>query len=55
MAPQSDTTTLYVLVCSLAGTVLSLATTWIVVAHSFVQPMVAYVSSFALLVSGAGA
>ena len=41
MAPQSDTTTLYVLVCSLAGTVLSLATTWIVVAHSFVQPMVA--------------
>jgi len=41
MAPQSDTTTLYVLVCSMAGTVLSLATTWIVVAHSFVQPMVA--------------
>ena len=41
MAPQSDTTTLYVLVCSLAGTVLTLATTWIVVAHSYVQPMVA--------------
>jgi hypothetical protein len=41
MAPQSDTTSLYVLVCSLAGTVLSLAATWIVVAHSFVQPMVA--------------
>ena len=30
MAPQSDTSTLYVLVCSLAGTVLTLATTWIV-------------------------
>jgi hypothetical protein len=41
MAPQSDTNTLYVLVCSLAGTVLSLAGTWIVVAHSFVQPIVA--------------
>jgi len=41
MAPQSDTNTLYVLICSLAGTVLSLAATWIVVAHSFVQPMVA--------------
>ena len=38
MAPQSDTSSLYV---SLAGTVLSLAATWIVVAHSFVQPMVA--------------
>jgi hypothetical protein len=41
MAPQSDTTSLYVLVCSLAGTVVGLAATWIVVAHSFVQPMVA--------------
>ena len=41
MTPQSDTSTLYVLVCSLAGTVLSVAITWIVVAHSFVQPMVA--------------
>ena len=40
MAPQSDTNTLYVLVSSLAGTVLSLAATWISVAHS-VQPMVA--------------
>jgi hypothetical protein len=28
MAPQSDTTTVYVLVCSLAGTILSLAATW---------------------------
>jgi hypothetical protein len=41
MAPQSDTNSHYVLVCSLAGTILSLAATWIVVAHSFVQPMVA--------------
>jgi hypothetical protein len=41
MAPQSDTRSLYVLVYSLAGTILSLAATWIVVAHSFVQPMVA--------------
>ena len=41
MAPQSDTSSLYVLICSLAGTVLSLAATWIVVSHSFVQPMVA--------------
>jgi hypothetical protein len=40
MAPQSEARTLYVLVCSLAGTVLSLAFTWIFVAHS-VQPMVA--------------
>ena len=32
MAPQSDTRTLYVLVSSLAGTVLSLAFTWIFVA-----------------------
>jgi hypothetical protein len=40
MAPQSDTRTLYVLVSSLAGTVLSLGATWIIVAHS-VQPMVA--------------
>ena len=29
MAPQSDTRTLYVLLSSLAGTVLSLAFTWI--------------------------
>jgi hypothetical protein len=41
MAPQSDTTSLYVLVCSMAGTIVGLAATWIVVAHSFVQPMVA--------------
>jgi len=34
MAPQSDT------ICSLAGTVLSLAATWIVVAHS-AQAMIA--------------
>jgi hypothetical protein len=40
MAPQSDTSSLYVLVCSLAGTIVGLAATWIVVAHSFVQPMV---------------
>jgi len=40
MAPQSDARTLYVLVSSLAGTVLSLAATWIFVAHSL-QPMVA--------------
>jgi hypothetical protein len=40
MTPQSDTRTLYVLVSSLAGTVLSLAATWIFVAHS-VQPLVA--------------
>jgi len=41
MAPQSDATSLYVLVCSLAGTIVGLGATWIVVAHSFVQPMVA--------------
>ena len=41
MAPQSDTNTLYVLVCSLAGTIVGLGATWIVVAHTFVQPMVA--------------
>ena len=41
MAPQSDTTSLYVLGCSLAGTIVGLAATWIVVAHSLVQPMVA--------------
>jgi hypothetical protein len=41
MAPQSDIRTLYVLVASLAGTILSLAATWIVVAHAFAQPMVA--------------
>jgi hypothetical protein len=40
MAPQPDTRTLYVLVTSLAGAVLSLAVSWIFVAHS-VQPMVA--------------
>jgi len=40
MAPQSDTSSLYVLICSLAGTVLSLAATWIVVAHS-AQAMIA--------------
>jgi hypothetical protein len=40
MAPQSDTRTLYVLVCSLAGTVVSLAATLIVVAQS-AQAMVA--------------
>jgi hypothetical protein len=40
MAPQSDTRTLYVLVSSLAGTVLSLAATWIFFAHS-AQAMVA--------------
>jgi hypothetical protein len=40
MAPQSDARTLYVLVSSLAGAVLSLAPTWIFVAHS-VQPIVA--------------
>jgi hypothetical protein len=41
MAPQSDTSSLYVLVFSLAGTVLSLVATWIVVANAFVQPLVA--------------
>ena len=42
MAPQSDTSSLYVLVCSMAGTIVgNLGATWIVVAHSFVQPMVA--------------
>ena len=41
MAPQSDATSLYVLVCILAGTIVGLGATWIVVAHSFVQPMVA--------------
>ena len=41
MAPQSDTSSLYVLVCSMAGTIVGLAATWIVVAHTFVQPMVA--------------
>ena len=41
MAPQLDTSSLYVLVCSLAGTIVGLAATWMVVAHSFVQPMVA--------------
>jgi disulfide bond formation protein DsbB len=41
MAPQSDTSSLYVLACSMAGTIVGLAATWIVVAHTFVQPMVA--------------
>jgi len=41
MAPQSDTSSLYVLVCSMAGTIVGLGATWIVVAHTFVQPMVA--------------
>jgi len=42
MAPQSDTSSLHVLVCSsMAGTIVGLAATWIVVAHTFVQPMVA--------------
>jgi hypothetical protein len=40
MATQSEARTLYVLVSSLAGTVLSLTATWIFVAHS-VQPLVA--------------
>ena len=40
MAPQSDTSSLYVLICSLAGTVLSLTATWIVVANS-AQAMIA--------------
>ena len=40
MAPQSEARTLYVLVSSLAGTVISLAFTWIFVAHS-AQAMVA--------------
>jgi hypothetical protein len=39
MAPQSDANTLYVLV--LDGTVVGLVATWIVVAHSVAQPMVA--------------
>ena len=41
MTTQSDTSSLYVLVSSLAGTILSLAVTWFFVAHSFVQPIVA--------------
>ena len=41
MAPQSDTSSLYVLVCSMAGTIVGLAATWMVDAHTFVQPMVA--------------
>ena len=40
MTTHSDTNTLYVLVTSLAGTILSLAGTWIFVAHS-AQAMVA--------------
>jgi hypothetical protein len=40
MTTQSEARTLYVLVSSLAGTVLSLASAWIFVAHS-VQPMIA--------------
>ena len=41
MAPQSDTNSLHVPVCSMAGTIVGLGATWIVVAHTFVQPMVA--------------
>src|SRR5262249_620394 len=48
MAPQSDTRTLYVLVSSLAGTVLSLAFTCIFVPHSF-HPLVAYFASMATM------
>ena len=40
MTTPSDKNTLYVLIYSLAGTVLSLAATWFV-AHSFAQQMVA--------------
>jgi hypothetical protein len=36
MMTQSDTSSLYVLVSSLAGTVLSLAATWIVIAQTMV-------------------
>ena len=41
MTTPSDKNTLYVLLYSLAGTVLSLAATWFFVAHSFAQQMVA--------------
>jgi hypothetical protein len=41
MATQSDSNSLYVLVSSLGGTVLSLVATWIFVAHS-AQAMVAF-------------
>jgi len=41
MTTPSDKNTLYVLIYSLAGTVLSLAATWFFVAHSFAQQMVA--------------
>jgi hypothetical protein len=38
---SSDRSLPYVLMCSLAGTVVSLASVWIVTAHSFAQAMVA--------------
>jgi len=41
MTTQLEASTLYVLVSSLAGTILSLAVTWFFVAHSFVQAIVA--------------
>jgi len=41
MMTQSDTSSLYVLVYSMAGTIVGLAATWIVVAHSLAQSMVA--------------
>jgi hypothetical protein len=47
MAPQPDTHTLYVLVSSLAGTVLSLAATWIFVAHSVQSSLTARIVSLA--------
>jgi hypothetical protein len=40
MPPQSDSRSLYVLVASTLGAILSLAATWILIAHS-VQPLVA--------------
>ena len=39
MTTPSDKNPLYVLIYSLAGTVLSLAATWFFVAHSFAQQM----------------
>ncbi len=38
---SSDRSFPYVLVCSMLGTVVSLASVWIVTAHSFAQAMVA--------------
>lgn len=38
---SSDRSYPYVLLCSLAGTVVSLASVWIVTAHTFAQAMVA--------------